>query len=171
MKLQGLHHVTALTHASSQTRDFFAGILNMELVKDNQRGSSGTVQQIFGLEGGRPGSMISFVESPVAPHGTVGVGTVHHIAFAVEDEDAQLNWRERLLARGVHVTPVLDRKYFKSIYFREPNGLLLELATVPPGFGVDESLEALGRSLTLPDWLEPRRRAIEASLEPISLPA
>ncbi len=168
---QGLHHVTALTHASSQTRDFFAGILNMELVKDNQRGSSGTVQQIFGLEGGRPGSMISFVESPVAPHGTVGVGTVHHIAFAVEDEDAQLNWRERLLARGVHVTPVLDRKYFKSIYFREPNGLLLELATVPPGFGVDESLEALGRSLTLPDWLEPRRRAIEASLEPISLPA
>jgi len=171
MRLQGLHHVTALTHGSSQTREFFAGILNMELVKENQRGSSGTAQQVFGLEGGRPGSMISFVESPVAPLGTVGIGTVHHIAFAVEDENTQLKWRERLLARGVHVTPVLDRKYFKSIYFREPNGILLELATVPPGFGVDEPLEALGRSLTLPDWLEPRRRAIEASLEPISLPA
>src|SRR5947199_2380758 len=171
MKLQGLHHVTAITHGSSQTREFFADILNMELIKDNQRGSSGTARQVFGLEGGRPGSMISFIESPVAPSGNVGVGTVHHVAFAVEDEDVQLNWRERLLARGVRVTPVLDRKYFKSIYFREPNGILLELATVPPGFGVDESMEALGQSLTLPDWLEPRRRAIEASLEPISLPA
>jgi glyoxalase family protein len=143
----------------------------MESVKENQRGSSGTAEQIFGLEGGRPGSMISFVESPVAPHGTVGVGTVHHIALAVEDEDAQLKWRERLLARGVHVTPVLDRKYFKSIYFREPNGILLELATIPPGFGVDEPMEALGTSLTLPDWLESRRLAIEASLEPLSLSA
>jgi glyoxalase family protein len=171
MRLQGLHHVTALTHGSSQTREFFSGILNMDSVKENRRGSSGTAQQIFGLEGGRPGSMISFVESPVAPHGTVGVGTVHHIALAVEDEDAQLKWRERLLARGVHVTPVLDRKYFKSIYFREPNGILLELATIPPGFGVDEPMEALGTSLTLPDWLESRRLAIEASLEPISLPA
>jgi glyoxalase family protein len=171
MKLQGLHHVTALTHASSRIREFFTGILNMESVKDNQRVSSGTVQQIFGLEEGRPGSMISFVESPVAPHGAVGVGTVHHIAFAVEDEDSQLKWREHLLARGVHVTPVIDRKYFKSIYFREPNGILLELATVPPGFAVDEPMEGLGRSLTLPDGLEPRRRAIEASLEPISLPA
>jgi glyoxalase family protein len=171
MKLQGLHHVTALAHGSSQTREFFAGILNMQAVKDNQRGSSGTAQQIFGLDGGHPGSMISFIESPVAPAGAVGVGTVHHIAFAVQDEDAQLKWRERLLARGIHVTPVLDRKYFKSIYFREPNGILLELATVPPGFGVDEPMEALGQSLTLPDWLEPRRRVIEASLEPISLPA
>ena len=170
MRLQGLHHVTALTHGSSQTREFFVGTLKMELVKNNQRASSGTAQQIFGLDGGRPGSMISFVESPVASQGAVGVGTVHHIAFAVEDEEAQLKWRERLLARGVHVTPVLDRKYFKSIYFREPNGILLELATVPPGFGVDEPMEALGQSLTLPDWLEPRRRAIEASLKPISLP-
>jgi len=100
MKLQGLHHVTALTHGSSQAREFFSGILNMESVKENQRGSSGTAEQVFGLEGGCPGSMISFVESPVAPHGTVGVGTVHHIAFAAEDEEAQLRWRERLLSRG-----------------------------------------------------------------------
>jgi glyoxalase family protein len=171
MKLQGLHHVTALAHGSSQTREFFARILNMELVKANKRASSGTALQVFGLEGGRPGSMFSFVESPSVPHGTVGIGTVHHIAFAVEDEDVQLQWRERLLARGIHVTPVLDRKYFKSIYFREPNGILLELATIPPGFGVDEPMEALGQSLTLPNWLESRRRSIEASLEPIALPA
>src|SRR5207248_7414878 len=131
MKLQGLHHVTALTHGSSQTREFFADILNMELIKDNQRGSSGTDQQVFGIEGGRPGSMISFIESPVAPGGNVGVGTVHHIAFAVEDEDLQLEWRERLLARGVPVTPVLGRKKFKTIYFREPQVSLPELSTVP----------------------------------------
>src|SRR5207249_2909073 len=143
-----------LTHGSSQTREFFAGILNMELVRDNQRGRSATAQQLFGLEEGRPGSMISFIESPVAPNGSVGVGTVHHVAFAVENEDVQLKWRERLLARGVRVTRVLDRKYFKSIYFREPNGILLELTTVPPGFGVDEPMEALGQSLTLPVWLE-----------------
>src|SRR5438093_2229530 len=105
----------------------------MELIKGNQRGSSGTAQQVFGLEGGRPGSMISFIESPVAPGGNVGVGTVHHIAFAVEDEEAQLMWRERLLARGVRVTLVMDRKYFKLIYFREPNGILLEIATIPSG--------------------------------------
>ena len=96
------------------------------------------------------------------------MGTVHHIAFAVENEEAQLKWREHLLAKGVHVTPVLDRKYFKSIYFREPNGVLLELATIPPGFGVDEQFDALGQTLSLPDWLEPRRQTIEASLEPIS---
>jgi glyoxalase family protein len=171
MKLHGLHHATVLTDGSSQTREFYTDVLNTGFVKDNKRGSSGTAQQIFGLEGGPPGSMISFVESPVAPHGTVGVGTVHHIAFAVQDEEVQLQWRERLLTRGVKVTPVVDRKYFKSIYFREPNGILLELATLPPGFGVDESMEDLGKSLTLPSWLESRRGEIEASLKPISLAA
>ena len=171
MELQGLHHVTALTNGSSHTREFFAKTLNFESIRDNPKGSSGTVQQIFGLEGGQPGSMISFIESPSSPSGTVGVGTVHHIAFAVDDEESQLKWREYLLASGVNVTPVLDRKYFKSIYFREPNGVLLELATVPPGFGVDEPWNSLGSSLTLPEWLEPRRRTIEASLEPISLAA
>jgi glyoxalase family protein len=169
MRLQGLHHVTALTNGSPRTRDFFLGTMKFESFRDNPRGSEGTVQQVFGLENGKPGFTISFIESPAAPTGVVGVGTVHHIAFAVENEDAQLKWREHLLAKGAHVTPVIDRKYFKSIYFREPNGVLLELATVPPGFGVDEKWDALGQNLSLPDWLEPRRRAIEASLEPISL--
>src|SRR3989441_6514067 len=112
MKLQGLHHVTALTHGSSQTREFFAGILNMELVKENQRGSSGTAQQVFGLEGGRLGSMISFVGSPVAPLGTVGIGTIHHIAFAVEDENTQLKWRGGVFARRRPVALSLFEKNF-----------------------------------------------------------
>jgi glyoxalase family protein len=169
MRLQGLHHVTALTNGSPRTRDFFVETMKFESLRDNARGPGGTVQQVFGLDNGKPGSMISFIESPAAPAGVVGVGTVHHIAFAVENEDAQLKWREHLLAKDVHVTPVMDRKYFKSIYFREPNGVLLELATIPPGFGVDEQWDALGQNLSLPDWLEPRRQAIEDSLEPISL--
>ena len=168
MRLQGLHHVTALTNGSPHTRDFFVGTMNFELFSHNPRGAEGTVQQVFGPKNDRSGSMISFIESPSAPIGVVGLGTVHHLAFAVENEEAQLKWREHLLAKGVHVTPVLDRKYFKSIYFREPNGVLLELATIPPGFGVDEEWDALGQTLSLPDWLEPRRQAIEASLEPIS---
>ncbi len=115
--------------------------------------------------------MISFIESPAAPHGSVGIGTVHHIAFAVKDDFAQQEWRQYLLDQGVHVTPVMDRKYFKSIYFREPNGVLLELATVPPGFAVDEPVESLGQKLALPSWLEPKRRSIEISLDPISVAA
>lgn len=170
-RLLGLHHVTAITHGSPRSREFFTRILNMAPLKEGQRGSQGTNQQIIGLEEKQPGSMISFIESPAAPHGAVGVGTVHHVAFAVQDEEEQLKWRERLLDEGVHVTPVLDRKYFKSIYFREPNGILLELATIPPGFGVDEPIETLGQSLALPTWLEPQRKAIEKSLEPITITA
>ena len=169
MRLQGLHHVTALTNGSPHTLEFFLGTMNFELFRDNPRGAEGTAQQIFRPLKGKSGSMISFVESPSAPKGVIGVGTVHHIAFAVENEEAQLKWREHLLAAGAHVTSVMDRKYFKSIYFREPNGVLLELATIPPGFEVDEQLDALGQTLSLPDWLEPRRQAIEASLDPISL--
>ena len=169
MRLQGLHHVTALTNGSPHTRDFFVGTMNFELFRDNPRRSEGTVQKVFGPQSDRSDSMISFVESPSSPIGVVGVGTVHHVAFAVANEEAQLKWREHLLAKDVHVTPVIDRKYFKSIYFREPNGVLLELATIPPGFGVDEQWDALGQTLSLPDWLEPRRQTIESSLEPISL--
>ena len=168
MRLEGLHHVTALTNGSSRTRDFYFGTMKFELFRDNPRGAEGTAQQIFAPQRGKLGSMISFVESPSAPIGVVGIGTVHHIAFAVENEEAQLKWREHLLAAGVHVTPVMDRKYFRSIYFREPNGVLLELATIPPGFGVDEQWDALGQALSLPDWLEPQRQTIEASLDPIS---
>jgi glyoxalase family protein len=111
--------------------------------------------------------MISFLDMPGNGRGSVGVGTIHHVAFAVEDEKRQLEWRNRLLSKGARVTEVLDRKYFKSIYFREPNGLLLEIATIPPGFTVDETKERLGTSLSLPDWLEPQRREIEASLRPV----
>lgn len=96
--------------------------------------------------------------------GRIAAGTVHHVAWRVADEAEQLAWRQRLLDAGMQVTPVLDRQYFKSIYFREPGGVLFEIATDPPGFTRDESPDALGTELKLPPWLEPERERIAAAL-------
>jgi glyoxalase family protein len=111
-----------------------------------------------------PGQVVDLECSPDAPSGIVAGGTVHHVAFRVESDAYQRATREILLAAGMNVTPVLDRNYFRSIYFREPGGVLFEVATDPPGFTVDESTEELGRSLKLPEWLEPQRERIERAL-------
>lgn len=102
-----------------------------------------------------------------AARGRNGAGTVHHVAFRAESEAAQLELQRQLAEAGVHVSPQMDRGYFRSIYFREPGGLLLEVATDEPGFAVDEAPEALGRTLCLPPGLERQRAHIEASLPPI----
>ncbi|MFD1598136.1 ring-cleaving dioxygenase [Halobellus rarus] len=101
------------------------------------------------------------------PRGRPGVGTVHHVAFRAADEDEQLAWRERLSDSGQFVTPQKDRQYFRSIYFREPGGILFEIATDGPGFGIDESAEDLGSELKLPSWLEDERERIESALPPL----
>jgi glyoxalase family protein len=98
------------------------------------------------------------------------VGTVHHVAWRAPDEETQKAWREEIEARGFNVTPVLDRKYFRSIYFREPGGVLFEIATDAPGFPVDEPASELGETLKLPPWLDERRADIEASLPPLRPP-
>ena len=102
--------------------------------------------------------------------GSMGAGTVHHIAFRAEDDARQLEWRQLLLKHGLHVTEVLDREYFHSIYFREPGGVLFEIATDPPGFAVDEAPEELGTRLKLPPALEPRRAELERRLPKLRLP-
>ena len=94
---------------------------------------------------------------------------MHHIAFRAADDAAQAAWRTEI-AKHLQVTPVLDRDYFHSIYFRTPGGVLFELATDPPGFTADEPLEALGEQLCLPAWLEPQRTLIQQRLAPITLP-
>jgi glyoxalase family protein len=96
-----------------------------------------------------------------------GAGQTHHIAFRAGDREEQEAWRAHLMEHGIEVTPVLDRQYFESIYFRAPDGLLCEIATDGPGFAVDEPTERLGQGLKLPDWLEPRRGEIEAALTPL----
>ncbi|HVB11292.1 MAG TPA: ring-cleaving dioxygenase [Bacillota bacterium] len=104
---------------------------------------------------------------PAGTRGRVSVGTVHHVAFRARDDEEQAEWHERLADLGLNVTRVLDRCYFHSIYFREPGGVLFEIATDGPGFAIDEPLAALGGTLRLPPWLEAQRAAIEAQLPPV----
>lgn len=121
-----------------------------------------------------PGRRVDVVGRRDAPGGRGGTGTVHHVAWRARDQEQQRAWREALLEEGLQVTPVIDRHYFRSIYFREPGGILFEIATDRPGFTVDEPEEGLpgppGGSLRLPPWLEERRDEIEASLPAVTLP-
>jgi glyoxalase family protein len=118
---------------------------------------------------GKPGDIVDIINSPEQQRGFGGSGTVHHVAFSTSTYEDQLAVREKLLSAGHQVTQVLDRQYFRSIYFREPGGVLFEVATVPPGFAIDETPEQLGTSLKLPAWVEPQRTSIEASLVPINV--
>jgi len=107
---------------------------------------------------------IDILHEPGAERGKIGAGAIHHVAFRVADEATQLDWRARLIHAGIHVSQVKDHLYFHSIYFREPGGVLFEIATDGPGFLIEETEEALGSSLCLPPWLEPARESIEARL-------
>jgi glyoxalase family protein len=123
----------------------------------------------FEAGAGGAGTRVDILARPDAPRGQNSAGTVHHVAFRVADDAAQTAWHEELLERGFSVSPILDRQYFHSIYFREPGGVLFELATDPPGFTKDETVEALGSSLRLPPWLEPERKRIETILPAIEV--
>lgn len=117
-----------------------------------------------------PGRIIDLVCAPDARTAQLGAGSVHHIAFRVPSDSAQQIWRTALSGIGVNATPILDRQYFHSIYFREPGGVIFEFATDPPGFATDESKEELGQGIMLPEWLEPRREQITASLPDVVIP-
>ncbi|MDT0677511.1 ring-cleaving dioxygenase [Autumnicola musiva] len=118
----------------------------------------------------QPGSYVDILNDPKVPRGLGGGGTVHHVAFATPNDATQLEFRERLMKKGyLEPTPVLDRQYFHSIYFREPGGVLFEVATNDIGFTLDESKEKLGQELKLPEWEEPNRSKIEKGLTPIEV--
>jgi glyoxalase family protein len=114
------------------------------------------------------GAWIDIQHSPGTPRGKMAAGIVHHVALRVADEKTQLEWRERLIRAGLRVSPVKDRLYFHSIYFREPGGVLLEIATDGPGFAIDEPEDQLGHRLSLPPWLEPARASVERRLAPLT---
>lgn len=118
---------------------------------------------------GLPGDIVDIDCTPGIARGLSGNGTIHHIAFATPNDATQLEARERLISKGLDVTPVLDRQYFHSIYFREPGGILFEVATNPPGFSIDESPDRLGEALKLPPWMEPNRDRIEKNLQPVKV--
>ena len=104
----------------------------------------------LGVNGGGPGRMLDLLHVPDAPLAANGLGTVHHVALGTPSDDEQLRMRRELVQWGLDVTAVMDRSYFHSIYFREPGGVLLEIATHPPGFAIDEEPSQLGRALKLP---------------------
>jgi glyoxalase family protein len=121
----------------------------------------------FGPAGGGSGRFLDVRESAGERRGEWGVGAVHHVAWRVENETTQQRARADIMAAGIRPTGVIDRFWFRSVYFKEPGGVLFELATDGPGFAVDESAETLGEHLVLPPWLEPERAAIEQSLPPL----
>src|SRR6266513_1306772 len=153
---------TLVVRRPDQTEKLLTEILGFEFVAEENN------RRRFRGSGSNPSSEIDLVSSE-AGFGQIAVGTVHHIAFRAADDDEQLRVREQLVARGLNVTPVIDRQYFHSIYFREPNGILFEIATDEPGFLIDESADELGESLKLPPIYEPNRDEIERVLPIIHL--
>jgi len=113
------------------------------------------------------GTRLDLLAQPTAERGRISAGTVHHVAWRVAGDREQQAWHRELIAGGHHVSPIMDRQYFHSIYFREPGGVLFEIATDPPGMTTDESVARLGSGLRLPSWLEPSRAEIEAALPPL----
>jgi glyoxalase family protein len=124
----------------------------------------------FGVAGGKSGAYLDIQEAPTAARGAWGTGSIHHLAWRVDDEKHQDEVRARVREGGSRPTPTIDRFWFKSVYFPEPGGVLFELATDGPGFAVDEDPARLGETLVLPPWLEPERGSIEAALPPLALP-
>jgi glyoxalase family protein len=116
-------------------------------------------------------SIVDLVCLPYTRQGSMGVGTVHHIAWRTPTDQSQLDMRKEIVNTGLDATPVIDRRYFHSVYFREPGGILFEIATDPPGFMVDQKEEELGQKLLLPDWLESDRKYLENVLPKIRTPS
>ncbi|TCK27302.1 ring-cleaving dioxygenase [Pseudonocardia endophytica] len=154
--VRGLHAITLSESASEPTAEMLTSLLNMRPSPDGTR---------FTMPG-HDGVAVD-VRGGVREPGRQAGGTVHHVAFRAPDRATQERWRDQLVTNGLEVTEILDRQYFTSIYFREPGGVLFEIATDGPGFAVDEPLLELGRSLRLPPWLEPDRARIEANLPPL----
>lgn len=176
MQLNGLHHISAMALDIERTDEFYRGVLGFQLLRKSVNFDAPAMPHWYwGVGDGAPGTIITYFgmgdpgpkQRPV--YGHVGSGLTHHFAFEVATDEAQQYWRERLLALGLEVTSVLDRRYFRSIYFQDPDGHILEIATAPPGFLVDQTVDRLGRDLMLPPWLEDRRESIEAALSPIHL--
>jgi glyoxalase family protein len=160
----GLHSMRLVERDVESTGRFLTTILGF-----SEAGSEDGWHR-FVLPGDRSGRIIDVRAAPTQSRGKWGTGSVHHLAWRVPDDATELAVRERVEAAHRRPTPVIDRFWFKSVYFLEPGGVLFELATDGPGFGIDEPMATLGEHLVLPPWLEPRRNEIEAALPPLRAP-
>ena len=155
---RGFHNVTIAANKIQETADVLTDLLGYRLQEQHVnrfRFVTNTVDQA---------AVIDLVETPGEKPGHVAGGSVHHVAFRVKDEETLMTYREKIASKGLNITDKIDRNYFYSLYFREPGGVLFELATDNPGFTADESLNDLGTSLMLPPQYEVNRSAIEANL-------
>lgn len=160
--VHGFHAPTLEVQRSKKTEGVLA-MLGFELADEEAS------RKRFSVNSKLTSASIDLIERPDGQFGINSAGTVHHIAFRCADELEQSHWREQIAARGLHVTPVIDRFYFHSIYFREPGGILFEIATEGPGFAADEPAGRLGETLKLPPQYEEHRAEIEQALPPIVL--
>jgi glyoxalase family protein len=164
--VRGLGAVELTVRNLEPTAWVLTGVLDFRMVGAHER--DGGRVAIFEVGPGGPGSEVRVVEEPEAPGAHLGRGGVHHVAFRTPDDEEHAEWRERIKGAGLGVTPQIDRYYFRSIYFREPGGVLFEIATDGPGFTSDEDPAHLGERLALPPFLEEHREQIEAGLRPIT---
>ena len=151
LQIRGIHHITTIVGSIERSTAFYRDVLGMRLVKQTLNQDDPNSRHFFlGDAEGSPGTLVSFFEYPQMDQGTVGRGSTHHFALHVESAEELEGWRAYLSSRGVPCTEVLDRVYFHSIYLRDPDGHIVELATGAPGFTVDEPLEQLGSRLIPP---------------------
>jgi catechol 2,3-dioxygenase-like lactoylglutathione lyase family enzyme len=163
--IRGLHSATLMEEGYRNTAALLSETMGFRLI--GQEGN----RSRYAIGSGAPGTIVDVLCAPEERRGSVLAGTVHHIAWRTPDGAQQSDWLLELIRRGHNVSPIMDRKYFHSIYYREPGGILFEIATDTPGFAVDEPLEHLGTKLVLPDWLEARRGELEATLPPLDISA
>ncbi len=166
-QVKGLYGVTLVSARPQVTAEVLSGVLGFTATGRRELPDR-TVEHVFAVGPGGPGAEVVLQVPERARWGRPGRGGVHHVAFRVPDPGTQLEWREWIAASGLQPTPVIDRYYFRSVYFREPGGILFEIATDGPGFATDEPEASMGSSLALPPFLEPRRTEIEAGLQPLA---
>ena len=164
-QIRGLGPIVLTVQELSRTAFVLTEVMNMRPVRDYA--AHGAQIHVFAMGEGGPAAELHVIEQKDVPPARQGAGGVHHVAFRTPDEAQYHAWARRLTELRVANSGEIDRFYFRSLYFREPNGILFEIATDGPGFATDEPMETLGEKLALPPFLEPRRREIEAGLKPI----
>jgi glyoxalase family protein len=167
-QIRGLGPIVLNVQDLARTEEVLARVMNMRPARDYPAPDANTQIHVFAMGEGGPAAELHVIESGDLPMARQGAGGVHHVAFRTPDAEQYHAWARRLNELGVRNSGEIDRFYFRSLYFREPNGILFEIATDGPGFATDEPMDQLGERLALPPFLEPRRAAIEAGLKPLA---
>ena len=166
-QIRGLGPIVLSVHELGRTALVLTTVMNMRQVRSYAAPDAKAEVQVFAMGEGGPAAELHVIEQKALPMARQGAGGVHHVAFRTPDETQYHAWTQRLRELRIPNSGEVDRFYFRSLYFREPNGILFEIATDGPGFATDELMETLGEKLALPPFLEPRRAEIEAGLKPI----